>query len=181
MEKETQMQEQTTQSEQTGTANEQPEQEQQITLESLSADNAKLKAELAKQKLALDKALHNNGELTKQLRAKMSAQEQEDEAKRQEAEAFKNHMADLEAFKKRTEAKDRYLTIGMSADLAKEAAEAEVSGDMDALTAVYKKYNEASLKASRDEWLRSRPEPAASRDESSAKEDPFLAGFKQGY
>ena len=56
--------------------------EKEITLESLSADNAKLKAELAKQKLALDKALHNNGELTKQLRAKMTAQEQEEVAGR---------------------------------------------------------------------------------------------------
>lgn len=182
MDRDTQMQEQTAQNEQTSAASEQAvQQEEQVTMESLSADNAKLKAELAKQKLALDKALHNNGELTKQLRAKMSAQEQEDEAKRQEAEAFKNHMADLEAFKRKTEAKERYLTIGMGADLAKEAADAEVSGDMDALTAVYKKYNDASLKAHRDEWLKSRPEPAVSRDEDAAKEDPFLAGFKQGY
>lgn len=154
--------------------------EPEITVESLSADNAKLKAELAKQKLALDKALHNNGELTKQLRAKMTAQEQEDEAKRQEAENFKNHMAELEAFKKKTEAKERYLTIGMSADLAKEAADAEVAGDMDTLTAVYKRYNDASLKASKDEWLKSRPEPEASREESASKDDPFLAGFNKG-
>lgn len=154
-------------------------QEPEITLESLSAENAKLKAEFAKQKNALDKALHNNGELTKQLRAKMSAQEQEDEAKRQEAEAFKAHMADLETFKKRTEARDRYLTMGMTPDLAKEAAEAEVEGDMDALTAVYKRYNDASIKAHKEEWMKQRPEPAASRDEDKSAEDPFLAGFNK--
>ena len=85
-------------------------------------------------------------------------------------------MADLENFKKKTEAKERYMTIGMSADLAKEAAEAEVNGDMDALTEVYKRYNEASIKANKDEWLRTRPEPAASRDEAG-NEDPFLKGF----
>lgn len=157
------------------------QQEPEVTLESLNADNAKLRAELAKNKIALDKALHNNGELTKQLRAKMTAQEQEDEAKRIEAESFKTHMAELEAFKKKAEAKERYLTMGMSADFAKEAAEAEVAGDMDALTDVYKRYNDASLKAHKDEWLKNRPEPAASREEEAAKEDPFLAGFSKGY
>lgn len=157
------------------------QQEPEITLESLNADNAKLRAELAKNKIALDKALHNNGELTKQLRAKMTAQEQEDEAKRIEAENFKNHMAELEAFKKKAEAKERYLTMGMSPDFAKEAAEAEVKGDMDELTSIYKRYNEASLKAHQDEWLKNRPEPAASRDEDGKKEDPFIKGFNQGY
>lgn len=157
------------------------EKEPEITLESLNADNARLKAELAKNKIALDKALHNNGELTKQLRQRMSAQEKEDEAKRLEAEAFKNHMEELEQFKKRAEAKERYLTMGMAAEFAKDAAEAEVAGDMDALAAVYKKYNEASLKAHHDEWMKSRPEPNAGREEDAGKEDPFLAGFNQGY
>ena len=69
--------------------------------------------------------------------------------------------------------------MGMSAEFAKEAAEAEVAGDMDTLTAVYKKYNDATLKASRDEWLKSRPEPNASREEGSTEKDPFLSGFTQ--
>ena len=171
MAEETQVQETTTQ--ETGG-------EPEVTLESLSADNAKLRAEMAKQKIALDKALHNNGELTKQLRAKMTAQEQEDEAKREEAEALRNHMAELEAFKHKAEAKERYLTMGMSRDFAIEAAEAEVAGDMDALAAVYKKHNDASIKAKQDEWLKTRPEPAAGREEDAAKDDPFLAGFLKG-
>lgn len=168
---ETQVQETTTQ--ETGS-------EPEVTLESLSADNAKLRAEMAKQKIALDKALHNNGELTKQLRAKMTAQEQEDEAKRVEAEAVKSHIAELEAFKQKAEAKERYLTMGMSKDFAIEAAEAEVARDMDALAAVYKKHNDASIKAQREEWLKTRPEPAAGREEDAAKDDPFLAGFLKG-
>ena len=152
----------------------------QVSVEDLRAEQMRLKAELAKSKVALDKALHNNGELTKQLRQRMTAQEQEDEAKRIAAEAQQARMQDLENFKRKTEAKDRYMTIGMSQELAKEAAEAEVSGDMDALTDVYKRYNEASLKASKDEWLKNRPEPAMGRDEDGGKEDPFLAGFAKG-
>ena len=153
----------------------------EVTMESLSADNAKLKAEIAKQKLALDKALHNNGELTKQLRAKMSASEQEAEAKREAEEAQANRIKELEDYKRRSEARERYMaTIGMSADLAKEAAEAEVSGDMDALASVYKRHQEAALKASEAEWLKKRPMPETSREEQAAKEDPFLKGFNQG-
>ena len=161
------------------TGQEAPQQEPEVTTESKDAENARLRAELAKNKIALDKALHNNGELTKQLRAKMTAQEQEDEAKRIEQENVRNHIAELETFKRKTEAKERYLNLGMSQDFAKEAADAEVAGDMDALTDVYKRYNDASLKAHKDEWLKNRPEPVASRGEEAGKEDPFLAGFSK--
>ena len=153
------------------------QQEQQpITLESLMAENTRMRAEMAKNKAALDKALHNNGELTKQLRAKMTASEQEEEAKRQAEEAQANRIKELEDYKRRSEARERYMTIGMPADLAKEAAEAEVSGDMDALTSVYKRHNEVSIKAHEAEWLKTRPVPEAGHDEKG-KEDPFLAGF----
>ena len=52
----------------TGTGN-----EQEVSIESLLAENARLKVESGRNKAALDKALKNNGELTKQLRAKMTA------------------------------------------------------------------------------------------------------------
>lgn len=147
----------------------------------LVAENAKLKAEMAKNKLALDKALHNNGELTKQLRAKMTASEQEEEAKRAAEEAQANRIKELEDYKKRSEARERYMsTIGMTADLAKEAADAEVAGDMDALASVYKRHQQTVLKASEAEWLKKRPVPEMSREEAAQKEDPFLAGFKKG-
>ena len=179
MAEETRMQEQNNVPENGGNEQANEPEAKEVTLESLSADNARLRADLAKQKLALDKALHNNGELTKQLRAKMTAQEQEDAAKKEQAEAFQARMAELETYKKKNEAKERYLTMGMSAEFAKEAAEAEVAGDMDTLTAVYKKHNEATIQASKDEWLKSRPEPNAGKEESAADKDPFLAGFMQ--
>ena len=113
----------------------------EVTMESMIAEMAKLKAENAKNKAALDKALHNNGELTKQLRAKMTASEQEEEAKREAEEAQKKLIKDLQDYKLKSEARERYMTtIGMSADLAKQAAEAEVTGDMEALSGVYKQH-----------------------------------------
>ena len=155
--------------------------EEPITVDSLMAELAQLKAESAKTKTALDKALHSNGELTKQLRAKMTASEQEAEAKREAEEAQANRIKELEQYKLRSEARERYMaTIGMPADLAKEAADAEVNGDMDALASVYKRHQEASLKAHEAEWLKNRPVPETGRDEDKAKEDPFLAGFNKG-
>ena len=165
----------------TGSDNNADTSQEPITVESLMAELAKQKAENAKNKTALDKALHNNGELTKQLRARMSASEQEAEAKRQAAEAQANRIKELEDYKRGSEARERYMeTVGMSPELAKEAAAAEVAGDMDALASVYRRHQEAALKASEAEWLKKRPLPETGRDEDKAKEDPFLAGFKKG-
>lgn len=153
-------------------------QQEPITVDSLMAEVAQLKAENAKNKTALDRALHSNGELTKQLRAKMTASEQEAEAKREAEEAQANRIKELENYKRKSEARERYMTtIGMPADLAKEAAEAEVAGDMDALASVYKRHQESVLKASEADWLAKRPMPETGRDENKADEDPFLAGF----
>lgn len=153
------------------------ETQEEISMESLMTETAKLKAELAKNKAALDKALHNNGELNKQLRARMTASEQEEEAKRIAEEARQKELEDLKNFKRKAEAKDRYATLGMSAEFAKEAAEAEVAGDMDALTDVYKRYQDATLKAAKDEIYRSMPVPEGGHDENKDEKDPFLAGF----
>ena len=165
--------------EQAGTGS---EAEPEITIESVMAELAKARAESAKNKAALDKALHNNGELTRQLRAKMSASEQEQEAKRAAEEEQKNRIKELEDYKRRSEAKERFMTtMGMPPELAKEAADAEVAGDMEALTSVHKRHTDAILKASREQWLKERPEAASGHDEGHEKEDPFLAGFNMGY
>ena len=156
------------------TVNKEPE----VTMESLIADMAKLRAENAKNKAALDKALHNNGELTKQLRAKMTASEQEEEAKREREEAQRKEIEDLKNYKRRSEARERYLTLGMSPEHAKLASEAEVDGDMEALAKVQQQHTEALLKAKEAEWLKSRPEPQGGHGEGDANADPFLAGFK---
>ena len=139
--------------------------EQPMTLESLMTDLARARAENAKNKAALDKALRNNGELTKQLRERMTAQEQEDEAKRTAEEEQKKRITELEEFKREAEARERYMAMGMSTEFAKQAAKAEVSGDMDAFASIFKQYNEASLKAREAEWLKNRPEVNAGHGE----------------
>lgn len=138
---------------------------EEITMESLMAELAKVKAESAKTKTALDKALHNNGELTKQLRAKMTAAEQEAEAKKEQEEARQKELDELKEFKRRAEARERYLSMGMTAEFAKQAADAEVKGDMDAFAAVMKQYHTSSIKAHEAEWFKQRPEINAGHGE----------------
>lgn len=139
-------------------ANAQGAEQEEVTIDGLMAQLATLKVENARNKAALDKQMKANGELTKQLRAKMSAAEQEAEEKKNKEEEQKQLINDLQDFKHRAEAKDRYLLMGMSAEFAKKAADAEVKGDMDTLAAVMKQYNDASLKAQQAEFLKNRPD-----------------------
>lgn len=128
------------------------------TIEELMAQLSAEKAARLKDKAALDKEMKKNQELTKSLRAKQTAQEIEDDAKREEAEQTKAYIAELEAYKHRNEAKERYLLQGMTAELATKAAEAEVKGDMDALADIQKQHTTALLKEKEREWKASRPQ-----------------------
>ena len=127
------------------------------SLESLKQQLAEERAAKAKDKAALDKALKQVGDLTKQLRSKQTQQEIEDEAKRAAEEETKEHIAALEAYKRENEAKERYLLQGMDADMAKKAAAAEVAGDMDALADIQRQHTESLIKAKEAEWKKSMP------------------------
>lgn len=149
------------------------------TLESLKMALAEERAAKAKDKAALDKALKQVGDLTKQLRSKQSQQEIEDEQKRAAEEEAKEYISALEAYKRENEAKERYLLQGMDADMAKKAAAAEVAGDMDQLADIQKQYTASVIKAKEAEWKKSMPKahigdgsyPAMTKEEILAIED----------
>lgn len=119
-------------------------------LDDLRKELAEMKAMNAKQKVALDKALKEKGDLTKQLRSKQTQDEID-------AETQKEYIASLESYKKHSEAEKRYLALGMSAELAEKAADAETEGDMDALADIQRQHTEAIIKAKEAEWIGSRP------------------------
>ena len=134
------------------------EQQDLIDNKDLLKQIADLKAELNKNKKARDKALSEVSEYKKQLRAKMTADEQA-EIERQEAEAEqKEYVASLEKFKRVAEATARYALQGMNQELAKQAADAEIAGDMDLLSDIQNKYMNQMLKAKEAEWLKSTPQ-----------------------
>ena len=134
---------------------------------------ADLKAELNRNKKARDKALSEVGEYKKQLRAKMTADEQA-EIERQEAEAErKAYVESLETFKKTAEATARYALQGMNQDMAKQAADAEISGDMDLLADIQRKHAQQMVKDAQAEWLKSRPEINTGGGNSNITQEQF--------
>lgn len=151
-------------------------------MEQLEAERAANKAERAankKNKEALDKALKDVARLTKENRANKSEAEIEAENKRIEAEKMQEELDELRTYRRKNDAKERYLLQGMSAELASEAAEAEVAGDMDKLADIQHKHTDALLKAKEAEWKQSRPRVNAgdgsvsmTKEEIMAIEDP---------
>lgn len=136
--------------------------------EDILSELSKLKMEKERTKLALDKALKEVGDLKKSLRQNMTAQEQEDAAK-------KEYVTMLEDFKRKTEAKERYLIQGMTVEMAEKAAEAEVSGDMDGLRDLQKQHTENTIKAEKAKWQKTIPQSqyGVGNDSSMTVEDIF--------
>lgn len=122
---------------------------------------AELEVTNKRYKNAIDKSRSENKSLTEQLRARMSVDEQAEIDRKEAEEQQKEYIASLEKFKKVSEAKARYALQGMDREMAEQAAEAEINGDMDALASIQKKYTEQALKKAEAEWIKSRPQVSA--------------------
>lgn len=112
----------------------------EVTVESLMAQLAQEKANNAKLKADNDKLCTSEGNLRKQLRAKQTAEEQEAEAKAEQAAQRDAYVKDLEKFKAVTESSERYLGMGMPSEMAKATAAAEYEGNMDVVTGNISKF-----------------------------------------
>lgn len=121
------------------------------------AEIAAAQAEAKKAKADRDAALKKAGDITKQLRAKMTEAELAAEKKAADDEEKQAHLKELEAYKAQNEALKRYRLQGMSDDLAEKAAQAEIEGDMDALMEVQRQHTQALIKEKEAEWKASRP------------------------
>lgn len=129
---------------------------------------AAAKAEAKKLKAERDAALKKSGEISKQLRAKMSEDELKAEQDAQAKEEYEAHVKELEQYKAENEALKRYRLQGMTDELAIKAAKAEIEGDMDALADVQKQHTQSLIKAKEAEWKASRPRVNVGDDEDSS-------------
>jgi hypothetical protein len=153
-----------------------PSNEPEVTLESLMKEVAQLKVSEAKNKKELDKALKEKADAIRMYRETLSDAQKAEIAQQEQDEERKQYVSDLEAYKQRNEALKRYMTVqGMSAELAEKAAEAEISGDMETLAEVQKQHSDSLLKAAKDEWRGSIPDPQFSSGESSMTREQILA------
>ena len=144
--------------------NQEPEnkpEEHEMTLEEAQTLLAQERAKNAKLQNDYNKTSSEAANYRKQLKAE---------------EAKERHTKELEEKLAKIDAQKRYMAIGMSEEMAEEAATAELAGESDKVTELYKKFNNASIKAAQAEWQRSRPPVNAGQGEDG-KEDPFLKGF----
>lgn len=150
------------------------------TYEDALAEIAAAQAELKKAKAERDAALKKSGEITKQLRAKMTEAELEAEKKAAEDEEKQAYLKELESYKAQNEALKRYRLQGMNEELATKAAKAEIDGDMDALADIQAQHTKALIKEKEAEWKASRPrvnmgdgeESSMTKEEIFAIKDP---------
>lgn len=103
----------------------------------------------------------------KQLRSKMSEDEQREADRAAEMEAKETELATLRREKQLSSHKASFLGQGYDEALAEEAATAMVDGDMDGVFAAMKRFNTANEKALRAKILAETPTPPASDNPDS--------------
>ena len=144
------------------------------TVEELLAQLAAERAANAKNKQALDKALKEKGDVTKALRAKQTAEEQEAEAKAEaeklQAEKFENMSKELNHMKA-VNAYQKVICDGKDID---SLIEAVTDADHSLIATVIANEVQRQVKEAKAEWLKSRPAiNAGGGEESTITQEQF--------
>ena len=126
----------------------------------------------ARLKDLLDKANSEAANYKKQLREKMSQDEQIAAQQKEEMDAVKAELETLRQEKAKTELTNRWMGIGYSKELATATAEASIAGDMDIVFKNHAKFLADREKALKAEILKSTPTPpAGDGNKKTTKED----------
>lgn len=132
-------------------------------------------------KAQFDKVSSELAAVKKQLRGKMSEEEQKELDRQNEREEMEKELNALRREKTHASHKANYLSLGYDDQLADEAATAMVDGDMDTVFAIMKKQSINAEKALRTKILKETPVPPAGDDsddeQKKAKEMEKLKGF----
>lgn len=135
----------------------------EVTIESLMAEIATLKADNVKLKSTNDKLCQSEGELRKQLRAKMTAEEEAAEVKAEEEASHKEYVSGLEKELAIIKSTARFIEMGFDAETAAATATADYDGDKETVNANIKKMMDAQRKQIeknvRDELMKDMPLP----------------------
>lgn len=143
------------------------------TVEELMAQLATEKADRAKEKQALDKALKEKGELTKALRAKQTTEEQEAEAKA-EAERLQNEKYE-EAIKELNHIKAVNAYKSVSEKSIEKLIDAVSDADHNAIAAIIEAEKKAAVAEAQTEWMKSRPRMNIGGEYSGMTKEQIMA------
>lgn len=147
-----------------------PEKKKMPSVDDLSLEVAQLKADNARFKNTITKLNKENKTLSDWKKERMTAEEIETE---EQAKAKAEHDAEfkrLQDFEQITLKTNKFISMGMNPALAREAAEAELSGDNEKLSGYYKQFNDEQIKAAKAEWLKSRPDIKEQTSEEAAED-----------
>ena len=115
-------------------------------------------------KAQLDTVASEAASYKKQLREKMSAEEEKAAREAEERTALQARVEELERERTINSYTNSFLTMGYEETLAKETAEALVAGDMDTVFANQKTYALTREKALRAEILKTTPRPSSGNE-----------------
>lgn len=122
-----------------------------------------------------DKTASELAEAKKNLKAKMTEDEQKEAERLAAEQALKTELETLRKETTVTKHKAKYLSLGYDEKLAEETAKALADGDMDKVFANQQSYIEIVKKAAKAENLAGATEPPAG---GKSETDAFMAGFK---
>lgn len=132
-------------------------------------------------KAQFDKVTSELAAVKKQLRGKMSEDEQKELDRQNEREEMETELNALRREKALSTYKASYLSQGYDEALAEEAATAMVDGDMDAVFAAMKKQSVNAEKAMRAKILKETPIPPAGDDPNEETKKREEAKKLRGY
>ena len=124
--------------------------------------------EVNRLKAALSKANSEAADYKKQLRSKLSDDEANAAAQKEEHEKLLQENTDLKRSIALSEKKSKLIAMGYDEKLADDTAKAMVDGDMDVVMANQTKYLEAQKKNILADKMRDTPRPTAGSDNAGA-------------
>ena len=124
----------------------------------LTRKNAEYEVQNRKLNQLKDKNLSQIGNLEKELKKRMTDAEQAEVEREEARQRLEDHVAELERYKAVNEAIARYALLGMDREMAKQAADAEISGNMDFLAEIQRQHTQQTVKKAQAEWIKSRPQ-----------------------
>lgn len=125
-------------------------------------------------KATFDKKASEAADLSKQLKARMTDDEAKAAKDAEERAALLARVEELENERAVNSYTTAYLAMGYDEKLAKSTAEAMVKGDMNAVFANQKVFNESREKALKAELLKNTPTPPAGDGGGVVKKEDFM-------
>lgn len=130
-------------------------------------------------KALYDKTASELAALKKQIRSRMTEDEQKEADRKANEEAMRAELDALRHEKTISTYKAAYLSLGYDDKLASDAASAMTDGDMDTVFAIMKQHSVTSEKALKAKLLKEMPTPPAGGDPEAEKQKKQMADLRK--